>query len=317
MDIYSLGIVMWEIETREIPFADSNLFNTELELMISINGLRPTINKENKNWDENYIYLMESCWQVNPFHRPSAEQVSTELKKVREGKIKDFSEFEKNKNEISEELPVNIGKLLSNKKSSLTSYERSNLGAFSDTFFNSDYFQTNNNIGLFDSSSKVIPPGTARETRKRSTFGDISLPNQSLFDSGHKTTHFGDQNYGHSFFESSGRTNSRAFLESSGRTNSRAFLESSGRTNSRAFLESSGRGNGIYSRNFSVQSDRKQSVRSEKKFSIYGVKKHHTKGDFNMFREKDSDEDAIREESSTEDEDSSEDNQDLENFLDN
>ena len=79
---------MWEIETRKIPFQELNVFNSELEKLISINGVRPSIDNEDNKWNENYVGLMKSCWSENPFHRPTAREINIKLKELLKGEKK-------------------------------------------------------------------------------------------------------------------------------------------------------------------------------------------------------------------------------------
>ncbi|EXX63671.1 Cdc15p [Rhizophagus irregularis DAOM 197198w] len=69
-DIYSFGTIMWELAFGRKPFND-RAHNLELATDI-INGLRPEIIEE---IPECYLKLMKSCWDSDPFMRPSAEKL--------------------------------------------------------------------------------------------------------------------------------------------------------------------------------------------------------------------------------------------------
>ena len=73
--------MLWEINTKKLPFEDSNLFNNELEQEICFNNLRPKI-EEKENWNEEYLLLIESCWSDNPDLRPDAKSIAEELSKL-------------------------------------------------------------------------------------------------------------------------------------------------------------------------------------------------------------------------------------------
>jgi serine/threonine protein kinase len=64
-DIYSFGIIMWEILTGERPYKDQP---HDINLAFKIlDGLRPTIPE---GTPDNYCNLMQKCWHKNPAERP-------------------------------------------------------------------------------------------------------------------------------------------------------------------------------------------------------------------------------------------------------
>ncbi|PKY27234.1 kinase-like protein [Rhizophagus irregularis] len=69
-DIYSLGMIMWELTTGCKPFAN---FEHDHSLIYKIiDGVRPEITKDTP---ESYADLMKSCWDPDPKKRPSIDDL--------------------------------------------------------------------------------------------------------------------------------------------------------------------------------------------------------------------------------------------------
>jgi serine/threonine protein kinase len=81
-DIYSFGMIMWEVMVGRRPFWDRS---HNIDLIIEIcDGLRPTINT---NAPEGYIDLMKECWHSDPEKRPIAGEISEKFKQMKDSAL--------------------------------------------------------------------------------------------------------------------------------------------------------------------------------------------------------------------------------------
>ncbi|RHZ80445.1 hypothetical protein Glove_136g102 [Diversispora epigaea] len=76
-DMYSVGILMWEVITSETPFDD---YEHDLELTLDIvKGCRPKIYKY---IPQEYVTLMTQCWDANPDNRPDAHTIYVKMESL-------------------------------------------------------------------------------------------------------------------------------------------------------------------------------------------------------------------------------------------
>jgi Leucine-rich repeat (LRR) protein/tRNA A-37 threonylcarbamoyl transferase component Bud32 len=81
-DIYSYGIILWELVGRDMPFSTYEFrWDYELEALIR-DGNRPVPPKDPSLWPPAYAALVEACWHNDPLKRPTAEQAVTQLQSI-------------------------------------------------------------------------------------------------------------------------------------------------------------------------------------------------------------------------------------------
>jgi serine/threonine protein kinase len=91
-DIYSFGIVCWEIATRKYPFeefADESRFaSSDLNIKRAVieEDLRPSPPPDTECCPAEFVQLITSCWQRNPKNRPRFPKIVALLERMTEYK---------------------------------------------------------------------------------------------------------------------------------------------------------------------------------------------------------------------------------------
>lgn len=80
-DIYSFGMVMWEIYHERCPFSSLHTA-TDLEARV-LNGDRPILNLPDDKSAIDTVEMIEECWEHNPWDRPLASEVLKKLENRR------------------------------------------------------------------------------------------------------------------------------------------------------------------------------------------------------------------------------------------
>ena len=77
-DVYSYGIVLWEIAAHSIPWSDlpdGPFFLNQLRAKIEA-GERPAVDP---TWPRDYVALMRACWAGPPHDRPQFKDIARQL----------------------------------------------------------------------------------------------------------------------------------------------------------------------------------------------------------------------------------------------
>ncbi|GBB88654.1 hypothetical protein RclHR1_15210001 [Rhizophagus clarus] len=111
-DVYSVGVLLWEISSGQIPFESYNDDFKRIALILEISeGKRET---PGFNTPSEYINIYTKCWQDDPNDRPDMQQVLFDLKSINLD-VNDTNESLNSDNDdkmqIDEKQLTNIGSL--------------------------------------------------------------------------------------------------------------------------------------------------------------------------------------------------------------
>ena len=84
-DVYMFGLTMWEIYCGMEPYPKMNSVNVAMNVVK--NGLRPKINHivnmtngiQDREFPQEYLQIMQSCWNNDPRQRPTFAQIHASL----------------------------------------------------------------------------------------------------------------------------------------------------------------------------------------------------------------------------------------------
>lgn len=80
IDVYSVGVVLWEIATRELPYSHLNFMHQVEEEVLTGNGLQ--VCEDPSEWPYGYSQLVTQCLQWDPAKRPMTIDVLRCLEKM-------------------------------------------------------------------------------------------------------------------------------------------------------------------------------------------------------------------------------------------
>ena len=81
-DLYSLGVLLWQVDSREVPWAGHH--PQAVMFRVVSTGARPVPPRPHMASIglPSYTELYQSCWQAGPAKRPSAAEVAAALERL-------------------------------------------------------------------------------------------------------------------------------------------------------------------------------------------------------------------------------------------
>ncbi|EXX70978.1 Ste20p [Rhizophagus irregularis DAOM 197198w] len=120
-DIYSIGILMWEISSGQPPFINKHDYDLAIRI---INGMRPKIIP---GTPLEYKELMEQCWDANPAKRPDIYTLSNKMGDI----YRSYCQNENEQRIISKITSINSSQLNTRFNVNSSSSDSSFFGNFS------------------------------------------------------------------------------------------------------------------------------------------------------------------------------------------
>ena len=79
-DVYSFGIIIWEVCTREKPY--DCLSKENILFRVSVRKERPSLKRINNDTPKKLVELMQKCWEHDPNKRPSFKEIIQFIKNI-------------------------------------------------------------------------------------------------------------------------------------------------------------------------------------------------------------------------------------------
>ncbi|CAD5163403.1 unnamed protein product [Musa acuminata subsp. malaccensis] len=74
-DVYSYGVILWELVTEEVPWCNLN----SMQVIAAVGFLNQRLDLP-KDLDPQWAFIIESCWRSEPKHRPSFHELIESFK---------------------------------------------------------------------------------------------------------------------------------------------------------------------------------------------------------------------------------------------
>ena len=87
-DVFSYGVVLWQLLTREVPFADKS--QIEAAAAVALEGLRPPMPAD---VPKSILELIQQCWSQNATERPSFDRIVEKLEKMEKNVTEEEQEW--------------------------------------------------------------------------------------------------------------------------------------------------------------------------------------------------------------------------------
>ncbi|GBB99331.1 hypothetical protein RclHR1_03490013 [Rhizophagus clarus] len=102
-DIYSLGVILWEISSGKPPFKNTDNNDPHYDVCLAVKIMLGHREIDVENTPVEYTELYKACWDHEPDKRPTVQQVVTKLEEIMSQKIIKNDNFVAN-NQSSKEI---------------------------------------------------------------------------------------------------------------------------------------------------------------------------------------------------------------------